>query len=187
MSIFTRRRVFAAAGALGVTRGAIGLAHPTYWQPTTTLDWAAVLTFSGFLAAVAAAMLLLTCDQQGASRWIIGVGAAGAGLAGAANALEDGVGVSELGYAFAAGTALMATGLLLGGLLLSVFARSRRWVGLLFLADVAALAVDFDSTGLVVFGSTWLVLAAACRYSQPHAGRLPLRVRPRAASSQDTA
>jgi hypothetical protein len=171
MSILTRRHVFATAGALGITRGAIGYAHPTYWEPATTLDWAAVLTFSGFLAAVAAAMLLLARDQLGASRWTIGVGAAGAGLAGAANALEDGVGVSEFGYAFAAGTALMATGILLGGLLLTVFATTQRWLGLLFLADVAALAVGFDSTGLVVFGSTWLVLAAHCRYSQRHAAR----------------
>ena len=159
MSPWPHRSAFAVVGALGVVRGGIGYAHPAYWEPTTRLDWAAIMTFSALLATLAFAMLLVANEQRGVGRWALLVGAAGAALASVANALEDGLGLSRFGYPFAAGTALLVIGLLTGGILLSVSRTGSRWLGLLFLGDVAALALAFDNTGLVALGSTWLLLS----------------------------
>lgn len=159
MSRRPHRSAFAVAGALAVVRGGIGYAHPAYWEPTTSLDWAAVITFSALLAALAAAMLVVANDQRGIMRWPFVLGAVGAALASVANALEDGIGLSRFGYPFAAGTALMVVSLLAGGVVLLIFRAGSRRLGLLFLVDVAALAIAFDDTGLVILGSTWLLLA----------------------------
>jgi hypothetical protein len=53
----------------------------------------------------------------------------------------------------------MVVGLFAGGVLLLIFRAGSRRLGLLFVVDVAALALAFDDTGLVVLGATWLLLA----------------------------
>jgi hypothetical protein len=151
--------IYSAAGILGVVRGLIGYSNPTYWAPTTQLDWASVITFSCFLVATAISLTLLVARQRAFSRWPINAAAAGAAVAAAANAFEDGFGLSLFGYPFAVGIAVMVVGLLLGGAALTVCRRGPRALGLLLLASVAALALAFDNLGLVLFGSTWLVIA----------------------------
>jgi hypothetical protein len=135
------------------------LLHPTYWAPTTLLDWTSVITYTCFLIAAAVSLVLLAVEQRPLSRWPITAAAAGAAAAGAANALEDGLGVSQFGYPFAAGVAVMASGLLLGGAALTLSRSGPRHLGLLLLANVAALALAFDDLGLILFGSTWLLTA----------------------------
>jgi hypothetical protein len=170
--------VFASAGALGVLRGAIGYRHPAYWAPTTILDWTAVLTFTAFLLAVACALLVLVAEHRGATRLCFALAAFGSALAGVANALEDGAGVPVGGYAFAAGILFMAAGLLVAGILGARPSSRPRWFGPLLLANVAVLAVWFDTAGLAFFGTTWILLAAwcACRRSQLHDRGQALRV-----------
>ena len=158
-SATNRSIIYSTAGVLGVVRGLIGYSQPTYWAPTTPLDWAAVVIFSCFLAAAAASLALLAAQQGTRSRWPIYAAAAGATVAGAANALEDGFGVTAFGLPFAAGIAVMAVGLLLGGAALIVSRSGPRTLGFLLLATIAALAVAFDKLGLIVFGLTWLVIA----------------------------
>lgn len=150
---------FSVAGTLGVLRGLIGYSNPTYWAPTTLLDWTSVVTYTCFLTAAAVSLALLAVEQRPLSRWPITVAAAGAAAAGAANALEDGFGVSQFGYLFAAGVAVMACGVLLGGAALTVSRSGPRHLGLLLIANVAALALAFDDLGLILFGSTWLLTA----------------------------
>jgi hypothetical protein len=160
---------FSVAGTLGVMRGLIGYSNPTYWAPTTLLDWTSVITYTGFLIAAAVSLVLLAVEQRPLSRWPISAAAVGAAAAGTANAVEDGFGVSQFGYPFVAGVAVMAGGLLLGGAALT-FSRSRpRHLGLLLIANVAALALAFDDLGVILFGSTWLLSA----------GLLVLKSRPR--------
>jgi hypothetical protein len=185
-SVTIRVIAFSVAGTLGVLRGLIGYLHPTYWAPTTLLDWTSVITYTCFLIAAAVSLVILAAEQRALSRWPITAAAAGAAAAGAANALEDGFGVSRFGYPFAAGIAVMASGLLLGGAALTLSRsgpgsspgkghdpglvpgvsagkglRPPRHLGPLLIANVAALALAFDDLGLILFGSTWLLTAAA--------------------------
>ena len=158
-NVTIRLIAFSVAGTVGVVRGLIGYSNPTYWAPTTLVDWAAVITFTCFLIAAAVSLVLLAVEQRPLSRWPITAAAAGAAAAGAANALEDGFGVSQFGYPFAAGVAVMASGLLLGGAALTLSRSGPRQLGLLLIANVAALALAFDDLGLILFGSTWLLIA----------------------------
>jgi hypothetical protein len=150
---------FASAGALGVLRGAIGYRHPSYWAPTTALDWTAVVTFTAFLLAAACTLLILAHEHRGATRLSFALAAFGSVFAGVGNALEDGAGVSESGYAFAAGILVMVAGLLAAGILGTRPSGRPRWLGPLLLADIALLAVSFDTLGLAFFGATWIFLA----------------------------
>jgi hypothetical protein len=158
-NVTIRLIAFSVAGTLGVVRGLIGYSNPTYWAPITLLDWTSVITYTCFLAAASVSLVLLAVEQRPLSRWPITAAAAGAAAAGAANALEDGFAVSQFGYPFAAGVAVMAAGLLLGGAALTVSRSGPRHLGLLLVANVAALALAFDDLGLVLFGSTWFLAA----------------------------
>jgi hypothetical protein len=154
-----RLTAFSVAGTLGVLRGLIGYSNPTYWAPTKLLDWMSVITYTCFLTAAAVSLAIVAIEQRPLSRWPITAAAAGAAAAGAANALEDGFGVREFGYPFAAGVAVMASGLLLGGVALALSRSGPRHLGLLLIANVAGLALAFDDLGLILFGSTWLLAA----------------------------
>jgi hypothetical protein len=149
---------FSIAGTLGVARGLIGYFNPTYWAPTTLLDWTAVTTYTCFLTAAAVSLILLAREQRALSRWPITAAAAGAAAAGAANAIEDGFGMSTFGYPFAAGVGVMAAGLLLGGAALALSRSGPCHLGPLLLANVAALALAFDDLGLILFGSSWFLI-----------------------------
>jgi hypothetical protein len=165
---------FLVAGTLGVVRGLIGYSNPTYWAPTTVLDWTSVITYTCFLTAAAVSLVLLAVEQRPLSRWPITAAAAGAATAGAANAIEDGFGLHPFGYPFAVGVAVMAAGLLLGGVALTVSRSGPRHVGLLLVANVAALALAFDDLGLILFGSTWFVVAGLLALD-PAGTQLPRR------------
>jgi hypothetical protein len=160
---FRRARLvtFAAAGALGVLRGAIGYRHPAYWAPATTLDWTAVVTFTAFLLAAACALVVLAHEHRGVTRLSFALAAFGSALAGVANALEDGGGVARAGYAFAAGILVLVAGLLAAGILGLRPSGRPRWLGPLLFANIAVLAVSFDTLGLACFGATWIVLAVS--------------------------
>lgn len=156
-----RAGAFASAGALGVIRGGIGYLQPTYWAPTTTFDWIAVVTFTAFLLAAACALLVLAYEHRGATRLSFALAAFGSALAGVGNALEDGAGVAGCGYAFAAGILCMVAGLLVAGILCVRPSSAPRWLGPLLLVNIAVLAVSFDTLGLALFGVTWVLLAAS--------------------------
>ncbi|MFL5954353.1 MAG: hypothetical protein ACJ76I_09630 [Gaiellaceae bacterium] len=159
-SVRIRLIAFSVAGTLGVVRGLIGYWNPTYWAPTTLLDWTSVIAYTCFLIAAAVSLALLAIEQRPLSRWPITAAAGGAAAAGVANAIEDGFGVNQFGYPFAAGVALMAGGLLFGGAALTLSRAGARHLGLLLVANVAALALAFDDLGLILFGSAWLLMAA---------------------------
>jgi hypothetical protein len=144
--------VSAAAGVLGVARGVIGYANPNYWSPVSALDWTAISLFSALMLAAAATLSLLARRLRGAARWSVGGAAVGAALVGVGNAVEDGLGFAPFGYVFGAGMALMATSLLLAGLLLALRRAGSTQLGLLLTGVVPALALAFDDTGLIVFG-----------------------------------
>jgi hypothetical protein len=161
-----RLTVFAGAGVLGVARGAIGYLGPRYWEPSSALDWTAVVLFSAFLLAAATSLFVLAHTMRRAHASCLRAAAFGAGLAGVGSAVEDGIGVNSFGYAFAAGTALMAASLLLAGLLLALLQPGSRPLGLLLVAVVPVLALAFDNTGLIAFGLALAVIGVA-RSRQP--------------------
>ena len=116
------RMVWLATGLILAARSLIGLAHPAYIDPVTTLDWAAVWSFS--LGWILLALSILFIARLAPTREVSLVStivAIGALAAGAANAVEDGLGQRAWGTVYIIGS---LTG----------------WFGLLALAVVVARA-----------------------------------------------
>jgi hypothetical protein len=100
----------------GVTWAALSLmefAHPDYWDPVSVLDWASIWLFSAALLLLVPAVLLIGRLAPGTSVTAVArIVASGAVVAGVANGLEDGLGVSSMGMLYVAGILVAGLGLL---------------------------------------------------------------------------
>lgn len=153
--------LLAITGTAWIARGVIGLASPTYYAPVSTLDFAAVWTFSGALLLTAAsfAALLRTWSERDPAVGIAALaGMVAAVAASIGNALEDAFDVDAGWMLYVAGAIGVALALLvLGGLALRA-GRAGRVVGGALIAAAIGLFTA-DAGGLVVTGIAFFVLA----------------------------
>lgn len=132
----------------------IDFTDANYLEPTTTLDWIALWSWSTASVSLGVSVLLLA--RLAPSRLVMGVAiviAAGGLVAGVANALEDGYGMTEMGIFYIIGFAALWLGLL--GLAMS-FLQSGS-------ARLAALSVAlFVGVTLFPVGGAFVILLALC-------------------------
>ena len=99
------RLVWLLTGAVWATRSVVGFADPDYWNPITTLDWAAVWLFSACWLTLGPAVILLgRLVPARPVRAVAAVVAIAALLAGVANGIEDGFGVKSWGTFYVLGS-----------------------------------------------------------------------------------
>jgi hypothetical protein len=98
------RFIWLVTGVVWAARSLLEVAHPDYWDPITALDWSAIWVYSAAWLLMAPSVLLL--GRLASSRRVLTaatVVAIGAVLAGGANAVEDGFGVTSLGTLYVIG------------------------------------------------------------------------------------
>ena len=139
----------------------LALLHPDYWSPVTTTDYVAVYAYTTAWLLTAGSLLILrevAPPDRLLSRTILVV-AAGCAIAGIANALEDGLGMRDLGIVYVLGAVVGGFGLLfVAAMLWPSPARS-----LTFVPAVGALAMMAVTTGggilaLVAWGGFAVIL-----------------------------
>lgn len=118
--------LFALSGAWFIARSLMDLGNPTYYDPVTLFDYAAVIATTVALLALAAAIASLALRQvlNGAPRkiaWIPVTGLVISALPG--NLFPDAFGMSSLGFTYGVGNILTLLGM--GALAVSVL-RDRR-------------------------------------------------------------
>lgn len=153
------RIVWLLAGGAWATRSILEFAEPDYWNAVTALDFAAVWLSSACWLILAPAVILIgRLSPSHPPRTTAVVVAGAAVLAGVANGIEDGLGVSSWGSFYVLGTMTAWLGILA---LVVIFARAGRsrlgWVagglftgfllfnvggGLLILGALAGLAIN---------------------------------------------
>ena len=147
------RVVWLATGVAWALSSASLLASPTYWNPSTALDWLAVLSYTLAWLLLAPALVLATRLTPSRSTRLVGFVLAGAAAAtGLANFAENGLGLE-------AANELYVTGILIATILLVplayLFARDRsNWLAIV--AIVLFLGIGFASgwlTGLLVLAA----------------------------------
>jgi hypothetical protein len=125
------RILWLLAGGARAAASSILLANPSYWDPATTLDWAAVWLFTAALLLLGPSVLALArltpSRSTMAAAVVIAIGAIAAGVA---NALEDGLGVKAMGT-------LYVIGFLTAGLSLPALAAAFRHAGASRLAGLS--------------------------------------------------
>lgn len=115
--IAAARIVWLLTGGVWATHALVGFAEPEYWNPVTTLDFAAVWLYSaGFLTLALTATLLGRLVPTRSVRRAAIVMAIAALVTGVANGIEDGLGVKTAGTVYVIG----ALALLVGTLVLVV-------------------------------------------------------------------
>ncbi len=123
----------------------LALLHPDYWDPITTTDFAAVYAYTAAWLLTAVSLLILRevgPPDRLLLRTILVV-AAGCATAGIANALEDGLGIRDLGTLYVLGAIVGGFGLL--------FVAAMFWPTparrLTFVPAIGALAMFAVTTG----------------------------------------
>jgi hypothetical protein len=103
----------ATAGALWILRAGVGLADPLFYDPSTLIDYSAVLLTT--LASVATGLAILAARPRlgRVGRILAFIPATALITRGVANLFEDAFGVKALGALFGIGGAFMMLGLLL--------------------------------------------------------------------------
>jgi len=147
------------AGLAWAARTVMEFAHPDYFDPVTLLDWSAVGVYSAawLLSALAVALLARSICTTSV-RAIAAVVAAGAIVAGLANAAEDALGASWGGTPYVVGFMVGWISLIP---LAAVVWRSHSWrLALLPLALFASIALFNSGGGLLILGvatTYWLM------------------------------
>ena len=160
------RLVGLLTGVAWAIRALIGFAEPAYYHPVTPLDWAAVWLFSVALLLLAPAVILLSRIPSARSTRTIGwVIAAGAVMAGVANALEDGFGYRAFGTVYVNG--ILAAGISIIALAVALrrarYSRLARLTLGLFIGFVLLSA----GGGLLVLGVLGALALAPDRFDRP--------------------
>lgn len=136
---------FVASGVVVTARAAIELSDPTYWGPTSFVDYAAVIgsTVAWLLAAwaVFALSLLPPLRRAAPALWI---GALGTAVSAIGNLMEDLMGLSIGGEMFEWGGLVGAIGVLLGAVLTMTVKDKLRWSGLFLLGFIAGSTFPDD-------------------------------------------
>lgn len=165
----SRLAVFVITGVLWAVHSIVTVIRPGYRQPIAQGDWPGVLLFSAAIFSLGLSLPML-------ARWIGGrvvvrvalAIAAGAGLAGVSNLLEDGLGWGWAFWPFVAGTAVIVLGLLI----LTVAVATTGGESVRYLAVVPAaclldvLLLHESGGGILVFGA-WCFAAAMTRAPSP--------------------
>lgn len=138
------------AGAAVAVRSAIGLQDPDYWNPVTSLDYAAIWWHSAALIGSAGVAWLVGWlarpDRRAAVAAALGGGFVV--VAAVANAFEDGLGMKELGtvYVFAN----LVGGLAMIGLTIALAALGARTLALVALAAFFGPYLHASAAGFIV-------------------------------------
>ena len=152
----TARAFWLGTGVAWAGTSALLLAQPTYWEPVTFLDYAAVVAYAAAWMLLAPSAILIGRLAGGGATRALSLAIAGAALvAGAANLAEDGLRLEVARDAYVAGV-LLATALLVPFAYLFARARANRLAALLL---VLFVGVGFTAAGvgglivLLVFGA----------------------------------
>lgn len=98
------RIVWLLTGGIWATQALVGFAEPDYWNPVTTLDFAAVWLYSaGFLTLALTVTLLGRLVPARSVRLAAIAMAIAALVTGVANGIEDGLGVKTAGTVYVIG------------------------------------------------------------------------------------
>lgn len=148
---------FVVAGMFALARQFVGVFDPEYYDPSTVIDYSAVILMSAAFAGTSIALFLLR-RRLSTHRLdlVLYLPATAAMFLAVGNLLEDGFGVEEAGeWGFIVGGIGVLSGLVLSGLIiLATFGRDR-WVGLALL-----LGIFFGIGDLIgVMGGAWLLMA----------------------------
>jgi len=150
------RVLWLAAGGTWAARSLMVFAHPAYTAPVTTLDWLAVWSFSlAFVFTALAVVTSPTLTPTSGSRLAALIIAAASLVAGIANALEDGFGVSAMFTVFAVSALIALYGPFVVAAIVARAARGRlaAWwaaIGLGFLTFPAGGSVIVFAASLVL-------------------------------------
>lgn len=143
------------AGAVWAARIWIVTMDPTYWSPSSTLDYAAVALYSAGLITLALCLWRLRVVHTPAVSRGGAAAALGLGTAGIANLIEDGLGLKPFGVLYVAGVLIGTFGLIPLGVGL---ARARRppWIAGAALLTFPGLIFLSQWYGNVVLAGTWI-------------------------------
>lgn len=146
------RLVWVLTGLAWATRSAMEFASPDYWDPVTALDWASIWVYSIAWLLLAPSVLLIARLVATRSVVLVAVIASiGAVMAGSANAVEDGLGVSSMGTWYVIG---FMTGWLALPVLAVTLARAHRVrLAGLVLAIFGGILLFNLGGGLIVLGA----------------------------------
>ena len=161
------RLIWLLTGIAWASRSAIAFTPTNYQDPGTILDWAAVWTYTAALILLAPSVLLL--GRLAGSRSVDAVAtvtAIAAIVAGVANLLEDGLGMTHLGVFYVAGflTALLS----LLPLAFTLWRARAPRLALLTLVLFLGIATFTLGGGMIVLGA-FAALALRPAWFQPDA------------------
>jgi hypothetical protein len=140
------------------------IVQPHYWDPASGLDYLSVALYSGALLSLAGGLVALYSyiRRIGRAHWVGTLGfvlaIAGATLAGVGNLLEDGLGVSVMGWiVYVPGILALLAGLLVAAIIMLVTRTLPAIYGVIFLLGAVALPF-LTSGGGIALGASWLAL-----------------------------
>jgi hypothetical protein len=152
------RLVWLLTGIAWAARSLLAFAHPDYSSPVTALDWAAVWTYSSAWLLFASSVLLIAKPAGSRSVTVIAaICATAAVVAGAANALEDGLRVPIGPLPYVVG--FLVAWLSLVPLAIALARAKRGRLGVLCLAIFAGILLAFGYGGGVVVLTVLAALA----------------------------
>ncbi len=146
------RLVWLLTGAVWAVRSLMEFGSPDYWEPVTPFDWAAVWLYS--IAWLLMAPSLLSIGRSASSRRAMAVAVVasiGALIAGGANALEDGFGISSMGAWYVLG--FFTAWLALLPLAITIYRVGRSRLAALTVALFAGIILMNAGGGLVVLAA----------------------------------
>jgi hypothetical protein len=152
-----------AAGLIAVLGLLIGLADPAYYDPETTLDYAAASLNTLGPVATAVALVIWWRVMPVRGVFLIPVAAAAALVFGVGNFLEDIAGLEAGGDLFFYGGAAHFAVLLIAAVVALTTRGNWRWTGLVLLALAAGIGLDSALVGAL----GWLALAEVLRRVLP--------------------
>jgi hypothetical protein len=147
---------FGAAGFLALAGSALhAVSEPTYYDPSTFIDYFAVMSLTTIFVVTGVALVLLWRDppvRRGSLFLLLaGIGAAAVGLG---NLFEDAFDVEAAVWVFFGGGLLMMVTLLIAGVAALTVRSPRRWSGLFLLFGAPGVMLGF---GGVMMGVSWIL------------------------------
>lgn len=143
------------AGVVWAARIWIVTMDPSYWSPSSTLDYAAVALYSAGLITLALCLWCLRVVHTPAVSRGGAAAALGLGTAGIANLVEDGLGLKPFGVVYVAGVLIGTFALIPLGIGLAR-ARRPRWLAAAALLTFPGLLFLSQWYGNVVLAGTWI-------------------------------
>jgi len=148
---------FAIAGLSALLRWGLEFADPQYYDPESTLDYAAVVAQSAAGLATGIALLLLWRNppvRRGSTLLVVaGIAAVAQGLG---NLLEDAFDIESGQWGFVLGGVAMLLALIGAGVVALTVRSSTRWTGLFLLVGATGALLG---VGLVSMGLAWIAFS----------------------------